>query len=420
MNRQYRISTPLFVSFVLVVLAGCTPYFKGVAGYFFFWIIIVSTLFFKIGTPVYQRCSTILMSTILYVSVILIYRLLGISTAKPGYYLGLLLFYMVVLLLPIVPNDELSKKAKKLWWCIMIIILFNVVDNIRLSILYPEINLIRFYLDSDFLSSINAGGGSFYTLTLFFFCVCYFVWLNTEQRKLKWFSLVAAVVTAIYICGFCFKASVVLYFILSAVLIYYAKKTQNRTSFVFVALLSGFVVVSLVGNFSNEFINLIETVSPNERLTMRFVTLVDENADEAHEATITGRTNLYMLSVKTWLTNTVTFFFGIGDHYTVLDPAKTGIGQHASLLDLLGRYGILGASLVFIMLKKSFSYILSLFSQEYRLQIGAIFLVYILCGLTKEIFEAGIGCVLFILLPLSATVLDKSKNNSSVNNKRQL
>lgn len=413
MNKKNSINTPLFIFFVLVVLAGCTPFFKGVAGYIFLWIIIASILITKIGSPVYQRCSTIVRSTILYVSIILIYRLLGISTANPGYYLGLLLFYMVVLLLPIVPNDGLSKKTRKLWWWIMIIMLFNVVDNIRLSILYPEINTMRYYLDSDFLSSINAGGSSFYTFALFFFCISYFVCLNAEQRKIKWFSLVAIVLTAIYICVFCFKASVVLFFLLSAALIYYAKKTRNRTSFVIAALLSGFAVVSLVGYFSNELINLISVVSPNERLTIRFATLVNDNSIEAQEETITGRTDLYMLSVRTWLTNVETFLWGIGDHYTVLDPARTGIGQHASLLDLLGRYGILGASLVFIMLKKSFSYILSLFNMEYRLQIGTIFLIYILCGLTKEIFEAGIGCALFILLPLSAAVLPKKKNSNS-------
>ena len=406
-----KISKPLFYSFVLVIFFCCTPILKNVIGYFLTWILILTVILGKFDSQAYKKNSVIVVSTLLYVAVVLVYKLSGVSSAHFGYYLVQMRFYLIVLLLPLVPRDYTQPLAKKLWWMLMFIMLFNIADNIRLSILYPEINIIRHSLDESFLSSINAGTGSFYTFSLFFFLVSFFVYLNTELRKIKLFSLFAAAITAIYICWFSLKASVFMFFFLSIVLVYYAKKAQNRKLFLGITILSGIIIVLIVDVFSDEIIDYIIMLSPNERLTMRLVTIVNDDASEAHEATITGRTTLYMLSVKTWLTNVTTFFLGIGDHYDTLNPEKTGIGQHADFLDVLARYGLVGGSLVFVMLRSCFKYILSLFDNKYRLQIGTIFFVYFLCGFSKHIFEAGIGCVVFILLPLSAIILKSNKQN---------
>lgn len=403
--KTYNTNSMLFYSLIFVTILSCTPLLRNVMGYIFSWLILLPLVLNKISSHTFTKNSGIITSSLLFIAITLIYRIFGISTARPGYYLGLLLFFMIVMILPLVPKSIDKRKQQRLWWVLLFVMLFNVADNIRLSILHPEINTMRFYLDKSFLSSINAGDDSFYTFSLFFFCVCFFVWLNVEQKKVKWFSLVVAVITAVYICWFCFKASIVLFFILSVFLIYYAKKSSNLMLFYFVTAISGVVVYFLLEVYSDSIIDYIISVSPSKRLTVRFVTLLDENADEAQDNTVTGRTTLYMLSIKTWLTNAVTFLVGIGDHYTLLHAAKTGIGQHAALPDTLARYGIVGFSVIIVMLRCCIKYTLSLFDQKYRLQVLTIFLIYILNGSVKEMFFAGVGCVLFILLPLSSIFL---------------
>ena len=293
----------------------------------------------------------------------------------------------------------------------MIIIFLNIADNMRLSILHPEINNMRLYLDPDFLSSINSGGDYFYTCSLFFFCVSFFIWLNTKQKKVKWFSLIATVLTAVYICVFTLKASVVLFLFLSVVLIYYSKKMKSIMTIAIVAVVSGAIILYVTEIYSDIIIDYIISLSPNKRLTVRLVTLLNENDEMAQESTVTGRTNLYLLSFKTWLTNPLTFFMGIGDHYQLLNAAQTGIGQHASIPDTLARYGIIGFSLIVVMLKSCIYYFLSLFDKEYRQQVLTILIIFIVYGMVKLIFTSSLGCVLFLLLPLSAIVVNNRQSN---------
>lgn len=407
--KTYKTNSQLYYSLIFVIILSCTPLLRNVMGYILSWLILLPLVLSKINSRSFTENSGVITCSLLFIAINLVYRIFGISTAQPGYYLGLLLFFMIVMILPLVPKSIDKRKQHKLWWILMIVMLFNVADNIRLSILYPEINTMRFYLDKSFLSSINAGDDSFYTFSLFFFCVCFFIWLNVEQKKVKWFSLIVAVITAVYICWYCFKASIVLFFLLSVFLIFYAKKTTHLMLFFVITAISAIISFFLLEVYSETIVDYIISVSPNRRLTVRLVTLLDENADEAQANTVTGRTTLYMLSIKTWLTNIVTFFVGIGDHYTVLHAAKTGIGQHADLPDTLARYGIVGFSVIIMMLRNCIKYILSLFDQKYRLQVLTIFMIYIIYGCVKIIFFAGVGCALFILLPLSSIFLKRNK-----------
>ena len=164
----------------------------------------------------------------------------------------------------------------------------------------------------------------------------------------------------------------------------------------------------LLSKYQENIIRWIIAVSPNQRLTTRFITMIDINNVEANEVTITGRTNLYLLSVQTWLTNPITFFFGIGDHFVVTNAAETGIGQHADFLDTLGRFGLIGFGIIYMILINSYKYIMSLFDKENYNNLIVIFLIYILCGCTKNVFTTYVGCVLFVFLPMCSQFVNKN------------
>lgn len=346
----------------------------------------------------------IIYSVLFYIAVIFGYRFAGFSDAEWGNYMHQLSFFLPLFLFMSFPKTI----NKTIFVALIIIVSANIVDNIRLSIIYPQLNTARVFMEEELLTSINAGGSKFYTSCLLFFDVCFFIFLNSKQRFIKYTMLISAIISAIYICGFCFKASVVVYFILSLVLIFYAKRAKNKFKFFSILIFSSLLLFLSVELFSNEIIDLIISISPNERLTTRLVTLIDPEDAESNVYTVTGRTNLYFLSVKTWLTDLGTFIFGIGEHRTMYGASETGIGQHSEFLDTLARYGLLGFVTVLVIFKNVFKKILNRFDKEFHLQIYCIITIFIMCGLTKIVFFPSIGFMLFLLLPLSAQYVNES------------
>ena len=396
---------------LLITTISCTP----MLGHSLYYVLvgIGAFLFFILNFKhITSPASKSLVASILfYLLLIYVYKLIGYSSAAWGNYRNQTVFFITALLMLLIPR-KLSNK-QKIWTCFLmaVIIGFNIYDNIRLSILYPNINTSRIFLDDEFLASINAGGSSFYTFSLFFFIACFFVFLNSKTKKVKFISLAFAVLTAVYICWFCFKASVVVYFFLSVIMLVYAKFTKNKTAFYIVLLLTVFLYYVLSTFFSEEIINFIILNSPDKRLTARFVTLIDAEASEANVGTVTGRANLIMLSLNTWLDNIGNFFLGIGDHRAQFNAASTGIGQHSEFLDLLAKYGLLGFFFLCFFLKNILKHLYSFFAPECRLQVFCVFVIFVLCGLTKGVLFPRIGCALFLLFPLCSIVIKDLKKS---------
>lgn len=398
----------LFVFFLVWAIICSTPILG--KSLYFAALLAVSIVSIFLNSSSYKFQRPIFWSVFLYLALIFVYKLIGYSSAEWGNYMHQLSFFIPILLMLLIP-DLLSNRQKiLLWWLMLVVMLFNIADNIYLSILYPSLNSVsRFYQDEEFLASINAGSSPFYTFSLLFFNVCFFVFLNCKEKKIKLVTLAAAVVSAIYILGFCLKASVVVYFLLSLVLQYFAYRTNNTILFFFVIVLSVLLGVAVITVFQDSIADFIISVSPDERLTERLVTLIDVENAEADISIATNRTNLYLLSVNTWLSDISSFLFGIGDHRAAFGAKATGIGQHSDLLDSLARYGLLGLIMLVAVFKHMFKYLLSLYGKTYKLQLVTIFAILIMCGLTKNIFLPGIGCVMFLLLPLSKDIIMRSK-----------
>lgn len=318
------------------------------------------------------------------------------------------LFFFVPYFLMLLTIDGASKiQLKAAFYIIMIIALANIVDNIYIGILYPSLINTQMSFDEGELAAINWGSSSFYVFTLFFFNVCYFVFLNTKVKIEKIIMFVAIGITMIYIIGFCGKGSVVLFMLLSLIFQYYAKRTKNTRAFISVLITLVVLYLIIIGLFREEIVNLVIYYSPNERVATRLIGLIDENNEYANLSSLERREELYLLSIKTWLANVRNFFLGIGDHRAINMLETIGIGQHSDFLDNLARYGLLGAIVLFFILKKMFSFILSLFDSNYKFQVLVVIGVFVLCGFTKKVFSPD-QATLFILLPLSSVFVNES------------
>mgnify|MGYP006872988379 CR=1 FL=1 len=343
---------------------------------------------------------------VLFLCIIFGYRLIGFSDAAWGNYLNQLCFYTCMLFM--ITLQKGGRLNNFFLWAIWGVLVFNIVDNILLSYLYPQLNYARLYQDEEFLQSINAGGPSFYMFVLFVFNISFFVFLNCKHKLLRFLMLASCLLSATYILGFCYKGITVIFFLFSLFSIYYAKHTKKMSQFVVVnvsMLLLTYVIVLL---FSDALVDIIKAVSPHERLTARLVGLIDANDIDASTGSATSRTHLYLMSIKTWLSGASNFIYGIGDHRVMFGAAQTGISQHSDLLDILPIYGLVGLVLIWILFKNAYRIIVSFFDNEYKLQVGTIFMLFVLYGLVEKIWFPMAGCAIFLLLPLTASLVNKN------------
>jgi hypothetical protein len=313
-------------------------------------------------------------------------------------------------------SDKLNGKQKRwVFKMIIIVVMINIVDNIRLCILHPELNTIvnRGMLASKALDGrINIGGSKFYNAIYFFFTVCFFCFLNSRQKVIRHLLMASVVLSLVFISVFCLKAAVILFSCLSVILLYFAKKSRSAKKFFVRIAMPAFFALLVVLLFEDVLIELILNTFTSDRLAQRLILLIDSDSEyaSAGASTVNARADLWMMSINTWLDNPVNFIFGIGDHRANWGAgetaAETGIGQHSDFLDSLARYGLIGALLLIAILKLSFTYIKSLFDIKYHLQLLIIFLLFILFGLSKGVFTLEIGCALFIILPLFASFVD--------------
>ena len=345
----------------------------------------------------------------LYFILVFSYKLIGVSDASWGNYLLQGLFFVPIILILISHNILHQKLIVCLFIAILIVVVFNIINNIRLFFLYPEMTISNMSMKEEDLQALNMGDSYFHTLSLLFFNVSILLTLNGRSIIVKTGMLLCAIISGVYICGFCLKASVVVYFFLSIVLLLLAKRFHKPQKIILVCFISALIIYLFVCLFKTEIVQFVIANSPDERITIRLITLIDSDNTLANQDTVDGRSELYFLSLKTWLSNPVNFLLGIGDHRALSDVESTGIGQHSEILDSLARYGIIGGYFLWVIFKKSFKFIISLFDNSVKSQVRAIIIVFIMCGFTKCVFSPSIGCVLFILLPLSSFFIKDSK-----------
>lgn len=402
-NKMSRI----FFAIVLVVSAIITSTPKLAEGKYYIvdGILAISCVIANWNTKTFGRNLPLVISVFLFLFLIYTYKLLAISSVEWGFYVEFSLFFIMILLMPLIPQKLTDRQALWTWWLMIAVFFLNIGYNICIKVLFPEIQLMVGTENADFLKNINIGISSFFNTILFFFMACFFIYQNSTKKSFKYLVFSCVIVTAIYICFYTLKASVVIYCILSIGLLVFAKKLKKGSVFIKVYIVIGLMSVLLLRYYADSLINNIIEISPNERLTGRLVALVDADNDEANDASLVERSELWLVSIDTWLSNPINFLFGIGDHREERSTTKTAIGQHSDFLDSLAKFGLIGGYLIFVMLKRAFNYLLALFGRQYRLQLIMIFVVFILMGLTKRIFTSGIGTCMFLLLPLAARCL---------------
>lgn len=412
----YTIKNTQLLGIVIVMTAiiGFTPILQS-SGILFLFIEFLSLYMFLLYYRNLNFGTTfpLIANVFFYVILIYLYRALNISDINWGQTIYKTLFFIPILLMPFVSSLSL-KQSKWLILMVLAVVVVDILDNIRLCLLHPDIFLAvnRDFMVEEIEGVGNIGGSAWYNSICFFFLVCFFGFLNCKKKGIRYAMLLSSLVSGLFVIVFCLKASVIVFTIMSAIILVFAKKTKSISRFLFIGILIAIFSYLFIVLFADVITDFLFSVA-EERLASRMMVFIDPESMEANSgvSTMNARGHLWMVSINTWLSNPVNFLFGIGDHHDTFNPEKTGIGNHSDLFDTFGRYGLFGVLLIFNILRLSSKYVLSLYSKKYRLQILNIVMILILFGFTKGIFKYAIGCSLFLILPLLSNIIMEEDNN---------
>jgi hypothetical protein len=397
--------------FLLMVLVGYTPILHKGFVFFLTGMISIAVLVFNIGRKCIRNNNALIVNVLFYIIMCCIYKVLNISTAGWGAIFLHTLFFIPILLMPFVTVSFSKSQSRYLFLMMVAVVVANIIDNIRLVLANPELLVMtnRNFLTEELDGIGNVGGSKWLNSVFFFFMVCFFFYINSKDKLVRHATFFSAILSGLFVIAFCVKASVIVFTILSAVLLVYAKRTKKFSRFLSVGVFSAVFAFLFVVLFADVLIDFLLSTAP-PKLASRLIMLIDSDNMNAGSGvrTMDARENLWFVSIDSWLSNIVTFFFGIGDHRASEDissVAKTGIGNHSDLFDSLGRYGLIGGLLILNIFRLSFNFILSLFDKNRKLQLMVIFMILILYGFTKGIFVPGVGCAMFLMLPIISIIL---------------
>ena len=343
---------------------------------------------------------------------VLIYRLTGYSQAGWGNLLMQISFFVSIVASIYCINRMDQRYVVLLYYIVVFFLLLMIIKDILLNQSFDYSNN-EDIVEIDELGS-NVGWTPFSTTLLFLYCISLLVLTNCSGLFVKLFHAMVALISAYYLVFYSARGSVTILLFLSTILLLYWK--FSTIDFFFKIICLGGILILLVAVLfdTNTIFNFLIRISPNDRLTDRLYDIINVYNEGITEESFSGRYDLEVLSIRTWLQSPRTFLFGIGDHrLTGIGMDKfymSGIGGHSEIIDSLARFGVIGFFVMSVLYYRICIYILSLFEDEIvKKQVLMILIVFVLTAFTKTVLFHIIGIVFLFLLPIVSVQINKEK-----------
>lgn len=394
---------PIVVILVLSIVTITPKLYFGAAAYVM--ILWIAFFFFEYNKIIRsnKKLKNLLTLGIIYVLVCITYKLLGISSASIEYCTARpFLYFAPVLALMIMDKCYNNQQLRFMFHILALIIAINIADNIRLSLEYGIENIVYQNLAGQLREegnqNLNLGGSMFVNMIVFYSCAMFFAFLNSTKLIERLLFFIYFVISAYFILFCSLKASAVILMLISFVFMYVSYRSNENTG---VILTLTAIVGGLVFLFSDYIVGFLIDIIASDRISQRLTSFTTGGSVE--DSSLTGRANLWQVSVHSWLSSVSSFFFGIGDHNwnDFITTEDSGIGAHSDLLDVLGRYGILGALILYSSIKIYYSYLQKKYGYIFKWEIISFFILFLLMGLTKKFIAPQPSIVIFIMFPLT-------------------
>lgn len=401
-TKGFRDNTLLVILTIIVSVCHLTPLIYD--GYKILtiasWILFI--LYYmasnKYGASKYAK--GLLTVGILFIIQGVIYSIFGISSGKIMRDMIYSLFIFPIMCLVLIDAKITYNNARLLFHVIAFVAAANIVDNIRLSYIYPYICMMSEELLEQYgLTGLNVGGSPFISMAGFYLIIVMMAFLKSTNKIEKILFGIYSVIAFWFIVFCSFKASSVIYAMISVMALLVLNKSRNPKG-ALVKIGIAFLVLSL---FITPLIHFLVDTIGDSRIGSRLLVFADDSEIDSNSNSVESRMELWMVSIKTWLSGPSNFIFGIGDHKTadiVGATTATGIGNHSDFFDVLARYGLIGGFFMYLIIKKLYDYFISTIEERERMHILVFFVILILFGFTKKIVLPSVSIMMFIFLPL--------------------
>lgn len=322
-------------------------------------------------------------------------RIIGYSTSAFGNYMTLIFFFegMIQMLYIYIYYDKVHKR--RLVMFILFILLINIIDNIRLGILYPNSNSYIYQEWGKSYLLTNIGGTEFDASAMFLCCTFFSLYLSRLHKlylRNKLCLLFFTCVILYYLFVISSRAtSIIVMLAFICYLPFKDKKGICISIIVIVCLMIMFLkldVTSLIGN---------------TRLTERLIDI--QNLFSGNSINNSGsfgtRISLDLESFHTFISSPKNFFLGMGN-YDSLSSVK--IGHHSEMLDLLAKYGLIGLFFMSCIYFRIYR-IICLITQENLTNGNIVFIFFVLYSFLNVAFDPMIGIIVFIASPYISSII---------------
>lgn len=339
----------------------------------------------------------------LFTLIIISYRLIGL-TGAPFSALAAYPSWLLIMIVGVTASHIISYEQMRIFfWFFIAFTFINMALFVRTNL---ELSLMEYYDDI-----AEAGRTMYGTSIMLVTSILFATFFKAEKLWQKFVFISFCVFSIFTITVVLQKATNVVLVLSSMFLLYVFGRTNNRKKTIAISILA--VILLLIIYYSGALFDALNWLSNNvegrmsSRIQSLAILLQTGNSVEAGSS-VAERSELMWRSWNTFIDH---FFLGAGDHR----GENSLIGNHSELIDNLARYGLIGAIILWGLLKNQFLFLKQDVSKynnrQLFMQILIVYGLYIFRNFYGAAFSATISVVMFIFFPIAINyILDNNKN----------
>lgn len=345
---------------------------------------------------------------VIWLTLIISYWAFGISTNNLFTYFQQFFFWLPFLFL--VPEESATNNAKPYLNILFFAITISLLINLFLLYKYPLAGEMVNRIGGEMYQEMNVGGTQHTFFAALIFMTCFFQIRQKKKSVDLIVVLIMMLVCAVYsikmgraisiitLCaGFC-----------ADVMLSRLKGKSIKTKLL--VFIGAFLILFLVAINIRQIIDLLLSVfGGNARIKEKIIEIRSLLVDKvpARGSSSGYRIQLYIRSLKTWISSISNFFFGVGSHATA-DSSYELVGGHSEFFDLFAKYGLFGAAIFFLFLCSIFKSLFNMIPKHNKHHYVAILIMFVIYGVLNNITDyPATGLALFYILPLSLVADNK-------------
>lgn len=401
LNRGLRVTPMAMLALIAFSIVLPTPSLVSIGTEMVCATLLIWMLFFvnRFWTISNQSKNLIYLS-ILYMLIIILYKITGTSTAGWEYmagYLGWLVSEVIGIYFYY--NATYSQRKR---------ILFVIATTEIVNVIYIAVVGTR-VMQNESEMGVTMTTAMFSTTFMLFSGILLILFLHTKQVLSKFIYFFAILLTIYVNFKVLQRGTNAILTVVMFVLIFLFNAKRSRRSYVIVFMSIILILTIYFTGAYVEILQIIENACGSDRLASRIhsINIFLQTGDYIYAGT-SIRTRGMLLN-NTWTTFTSSLWnilFGVGDHRATNEI----IGNHSEIIDSLARYGIFVTGILIVLLKQQVKFIRKCFSETNNNRIYnqtiIVFIIYIIRNIIGDAFSTAVGILMFIFLPTMISLIE--------------